>query len=237
MINLEKSQPAPASLAAEKSRASGSYREPDVIERLHADFFGKCYICENAPLTSVNVEHFVPHREDRDRKFDWDNLFLACGHCNNTKQTRSEFNSILKCTDWNDPIIASIRCDFEPWPKERPRFVALVDDERTRNTANLLNDVFNGNTPIKEIESNSLRDLLLEEMKEFQALLLAFFERGTPETERARLREQIEQHLAPSSAFCAFKIWAIRRRDLLEREFGPAYACHQSSSTSNGVGP
>ncbi len=234
MINLEKSQPAPVSLAAEKSRASGTYRTAEVIERLHADFYGKCYICESASLTSVNVEHFVPHREDRDRKFDWDNLFLACGHCNNTKQARSEFDSILKCTDWNDAILASIRFDFEPWPKEQPKFVALIDDERVRNTAKLLNDVFNGNTPIKEIESNALRSLLLKEIMEFRALLHAFFERDTPAPERARLRERIEQHLAPSSAFCAFKIWAIRRRDALEREFGAAYACHQPPVPVNG---
>jgi len=76
-------------------------------------------------------------------------------------------------TDWNDPIIASIRCDFEPWPKERPSFVPLADDERVRNTAKLLNDVFKGHTPTKEIESNSLRDLLLAEIKDFQLLLLA----------------------------------------------------------------
>jgi len=230
VINLEKSQPAPVSLAAEKVRASGTYRTPEVIERLHADFFGKCYICESASLTSVNVEHFVPHRDDRDRKFDWDNLFLACGHCNNTKQARSEFDSILNCTDWNDPIIASIRCDFEPWPKEQPSFVPLVDDERVQNTAKLLNDVFNGHTPIKQIESNSLRRLLLAEIKDFQILANAFFEPGTPEMERDLLRARIEQHLHPSSPFCAFKIWAIRRRDALEREFGYAYARHQPAA-------
>ena len=38
--------PAPQSLAIEKKKVKGSYREADVIERLAKDFNNKCYICE-----------------------------------------------------------------------------------------------------------------------------------------------------------------------------------------------
>lgn len=33
------------------------------------------------------MEHLLPHKNGKylDRKFDWNNLFWACGHCNNVK--------------------------------------------------------------------------------------------------------------------------------------------------------
>ena len=44
MVKVERSFPAPASLAEEKKKANGSYSKPDVIERLEKDFHNKCYI-------------------------------------------------------------------------------------------------------------------------------------------------------------------------------------------------
>jgi hypothetical protein len=37
MVYLEKSQPAPASLAVEKQKANGDYKKEDVLERLKAE--------------------------------------------------------------------------------------------------------------------------------------------------------------------------------------------------------
>lgn len=37
------------------------------------------------------------HKGNLDLKFDWDNLFLSCKHCNNTKGDR--FDNILNCMD------------------------------------------------------------------------------------------------------------------------------------------
>ena len=74
MVKVERSYPAPESLAA---KSSGKYDEPDVIERLKQDFHDKCYICEMKGLQDPVVEHLLPHRRGKylDRKFDWDNLF------------------------------------------------------------------------------------------------------------------------------------------------------------------
>lgn len=46
MVKIERSFPAPQSLAIEKKKVKESYREADVIERLAKDFNNKCYICE-----------------------------------------------------------------------------------------------------------------------------------------------------------------------------------------------
>ena len=97
MVYLEKSQPAPESLVTEKTKASGKYNKEDVLERLVLDFKNKCYICEYQQ-PSVQVEHFIPHKGNVDLKFDWDNLFFACGHCNGTKLAKLEYNDILNCT-------------------------------------------------------------------------------------------------------------------------------------------
>ena len=46
MVKVERSYPAPESLAIEAAKKNGSYNEKDVVERLKSDFNDKCYICE-----------------------------------------------------------------------------------------------------------------------------------------------------------------------------------------------
>lgn len=46
MVKIERSFPAPESLAIEKQKINGSYNKSDVVQRLSADFNNKCYICE-----------------------------------------------------------------------------------------------------------------------------------------------------------------------------------------------
>jgi len=62
MVYFEKSQPAPACLAEEKTKTSGDYKCGDVLRRLAADFKNKCYLCEHKRPTNLNVEHFAPPR-------------------------------------------------------------------------------------------------------------------------------------------------------------------------------
>ena len=50
MIKVERSFPAPGSLAEEAKKANGRYDKQDVIERLKEDFHNKCYICGMSEL-------------------------------------------------------------------------------------------------------------------------------------------------------------------------------------------
>ena len=95
MINIKRSYPAPSSLEREKVKKSGKYNLQDVIDMLDVDFKSKCYLCE-IKATAFEVEHLVAHENNIDLKFDWDNLFLSCRHCNNIKSNK--FNNILYCT-------------------------------------------------------------------------------------------------------------------------------------------
>lgn len=73
MVKVERSFPAPASLALESQKANGSYSMPDVVKQLKEDFHNKCYICELNELQDAQVEHLLPHLDGKypKRKFDW----------------------------------------------------------------------------------------------------------------------------------------------------------------------
>ena len=116
MINFTKSQPAPTCLAVEKAK-NGDYKCGDVLTRLNDDFHRKCYICEDKDLTSINVEHLIPHRGNVDLKFDWDNLCLACYHCNNIKL--AVHDDILNCVSNTIIITKSILFQTDGFPEIR----------------------------------------------------------------------------------------------------------------------
>ncbi|HEY5125388.1 MAG TPA: HNH endonuclease, partial [Ignavibacteria bacterium] len=110
MVYLEKSQPAPDCLEIEKAKANGNYRSAEVLNRLKNDFKNKCYICEYKEPVTINVEHFRPHKGNKDLEFDWNNLFWACGHCNNIKLAK--FDNILNCTDLTHNIEKKLKYVF-----------------------------------------------------------------------------------------------------------------------------
>lgn len=148
MVKIEKTTVPPASLAIEKKKASGSYREPDVIRQLQHDFNGKCYLCEIDELQNVEVEHLRPHGGDIERKFAWDNLFYSCAHCNSVKNQSKYHDVILDC------------CETEPETVLNQQFIGghvkvepLGETQEARMTAVLLTECFElTNTGIREIE-------------------------------------------------------------------------------------
>ena len=102
MVYFEKSQPAPDCLEVEKDKAGGDYKCGDVLDRIKTDFKNKCYICGYKEPVTINVEHFRPHKGNNDLKFQWENLFWSCSHCNNTKL--DNYDDIIDCTDLNEDI-------------------------------------------------------------------------------------------------------------------------------------
>ncbi|MEK7432933.1 MAG: CDK5 domain-containing protein [Cyanobacteriota bacterium] len=217
MIFLPKSQPAPISLEKEKKKVSGKYNLNDVLERLNTDFKNKCYICETKEPTSINVEHFKPHKENIDLKFDWNNLFFCCGHCNNTKLAKPEFDNILNCTESNNVEI-KIKYHINPYPKEKANFLALENKDEINNTVKLLDQVYNGTTVLKLLESSNMRNNLLKEIIEFQNFLIKYADEEEFE-EKEKFKKAIIKHLKPSSSFTAFKRWIIRNNDFFNNKF------------------
>ena len=81
MIKIQRSFPAPASLALEAKKANGKYNLADVTNQLRKDFYDKCYICEIKPVQDPEVEHRLPHKNGKyaDRKFDLENELRLYG--------------------------------------------------------------------------------------------------------------------------------------------------------------
>jgi len=219
MIYFKKSQPAPDCLAIEFLKADGNYNCDCVLERLQKDFKNKCYLCESKIYSSVNIEHFKPHHNGKYKilKFDWNNLFLACGHCNNIKSVK--FDNILNCTDLNDTIEEKINYYFQGAPTELVKITVNSNDDKTLQTQELLLAIYNGTTQQKKLESENIRDTLAEEIANF----LKYLRRHRKEydtKEKKRYCRKIEKHLKNTSAFTAFKRQIIKDNPQLFQEFG-----------------
>jgi len=217
MVYFPKSQPAPASLAAKKS-----WKGKDVLLRLQADFHNKCYVCEAKEITYPEVEHFIPHKGADILKYDWNNLFFVCGHCNHTKSTKKEYDGILNCTNPAHKVTDWIRYEYDikDFPKIRVIIQEVVSQAGVEPTIKLLTDVYNGTTPHKKIGSGNLRSILYKELAEFNNLLAKFYLDGNiEEAERTSTIESIIAHLQKDSPFSAFKIWIIRIKERYMSDF------------------
>lgn len=211
MIYVQKSQSVPASLSRQTS-----YSGKDVIDQLNIDFHGKCYICEQQYITSYEVEHFVSYRGNNTLKYDWDNLFLSCRHCNSVKTARI-FDDILNCSDATHRVEEAIRHYCNPFPKEFAVFEVKISSIKANNTRDLLDKTFNGgHTGFKKLESANLRALLLKEIKCFFDVIEGFEE---DMDEKEYYKNKIIQHLKSDSAFTAFKRWIVRDNPELMKNF------------------
>lgn len=201
----EKSQKAIDSLR--KARVgNGSYNTPEVNAALRETFYGKCYLCENKQITSYQIEHLIPHRGDEELKYDWNNLFLACAHCNNTKL--GKYEPIIDCTKENVEEKIAFRKRGCFGTDEELVFDILNFDIETQNTVKLLREVYYGSTPQKKVEAVIIRRLLRKELAEFKEHVREYQE--SEDEEKEDIGCLIKQSLQDGSPFAAFKKWLIR---------------------------
>jgi uncharacterized protein (TIGR02646 family) len=203
MLFFEKSQPGPSCLTLEKAKASGSYNLPEVLEQLKQDFRNKCYICEQKEPLSIEIEHFRPHKGDVDLKFDWNNLFWSCRHCNAIKS--AQFNNIIDCTSPTENIQSRLKLTLDPMPKELVKIEALDDLDETIETMALLEQVYNGTTVQKTIESSHLRRRIQKVLISFYTLLHDYDQLEDNTEDKQHYRNEIVIKLRKSSEFASFK--------------------------------
>ncbi|MCM1038403.1 MAG: hypothetical protein NC434_03700 [Ruminococcus sp.] len=205
MVKIERSFPAPESLAEEAKKISGKYDKPDVIARLKKDFHNKCYICEMRELQDPNVEHLLPHKNGKypERKFDWENLFWVCGHC----------NGIKKSSKYDAGIIDCCRQD----PEEYLNFRLIGDNviitlqksnhEIYERTAQLVAETFSKeNTGMRTYTSAERLRLLQKEMN----ILYKQIEKLRSNPNSKVVMRTIYSLLRRESAFAAFKRCYVR---------------------------
>lgn len=201
----EKAKKAIDSLKTEKAK-NGSYNIPEVNAALREMFHGKCYICENRQITSYQIDHLIPYRGDVDLKYDWNNLFLACAHCNNTKLDK--FDHIIDCTKEDVEKLIAFRRKGYFGTDEKLIFDMLDSGTETQNTVELLQEVYYGSTPQKKMEATILRRTLRKDLSEFKEYVREYKE--AEDEEKEDLKCLLQQHLSDSSSFAAFKRWLIR---------------------------
>lgn len=202
-------------LKREREKISGNYNQPEVLDALKLIFNSKCYICENKKITSYNIEHLRPHKElNIDLKFNWNNLFLVCGHCNNIKSARYE--NILDCTEVDVDECISFRKEGNFSWNEYIEIKPIVNSKEVEETIDLLKKVYSGTTAMKKMEAVNIKKELRNEMIKFTNAINEYWDAEGEDKEDAKYL--IIRELKSSSPFAAFKRWIVRdnRENLIE---------------------
>lgn len=206
MVKIERSFPAPSSLEVESKKLSGSYSEPDVTKQLQKDFHDKCYICEMKGLQDPEVEHLLPHKNGKypERKFDWNNLFWSCGHCNKVKNQPKYDERILDCCKQDPEELIYFELQYD-------KVVVSAKNEdniNARLTATLVCEVFNiKNTGMRIYKS----DMRLKELNKEMNILYKNLEELKRNPNSKIVLRKLKALLRKESQFAAFKRCYIRK--------------------------
>ena len=206
--DTDKTRQAIESLKREKLKTSGKCGTDKVFEALLEVFHEKCYICENKKAT-LQVEHLKPHRGDVELKFDWNNLFLSCAHCNHIKG--STYTPILDCTKVDVDEMISFRKVGYFGKDESLSFEKLdevTDSQEISMTCELLKRVYYGKTPPEKFGAKVLRNAVINQLSEFKSYVREY--REASGEDKKDLFCQIQRELKSNASFAAFKRWIIR---------------------------
>ncbi|SHN64289.1 TIGR02646 family protein [Butyrivibrio hungatei DSM 14810] len=216
MVKIERSKPAPKSLQIAKKKGKGSYRREDVIDRLREDFHDKCYLCETKGLQDPEVEHRLPHQNGKNlkRKYDWNNLFWSCGHCNNVKNKYYYSKNIIDCCKVDpEELLVFVAADesiqIEPVNKKK---------RSAKVTADLLNDVYNlTNTGIRLAAcDNRVKGVFIQ-----MNLLFNAINNYIDDSSNKDYEDTLKALLSRESEYAAFKRSYIREnKDLYPDVYG-----------------
>jgi hypothetical protein len=100
---------------------------------------------------------------------------------------------------------------MNPYPFEQVIVKALDGTIKTKNTADLLEKVYNAeHTGIKTAGSLNLRKRVFNELLAFQRLLNEYYDEAIEDSERDDISKKIHRKLHKSTAFTAFKIGIIQ---------------------------
>lgn len=167
MVKITRTPTAPESLSRQ---TNDCYRAKDVILLLHEDFHGKCYICERDEVQSPEVEHLVAHGGNTVLKYDWNNLFFSCSHCNSVKNQIKYSKNVVDCCT-KDPETILEHCFVNNHVSVKP----LNTTQEAVTTANLITECFeNVNTGIRTLERAVLVKSLSSTMNVFYRTLIEY---------------------------------------------------------------
>ena len=150
-----------ANIIATKPQVPTSYRTSDLLKAFDDSFFSKCYLTERkfANSWAMDVEHFVSKSVDPTKTYDWNNLF-PCDHDANMQKSKKtpQGGYLDPCKDKPESQLIQVLLTLGS-----SDFKAIDStDSKSKNTANLLNEIHNGkpNDLDSTKKTASLRDLI-----------------------------------------------------------------------------
>lgn len=203
-------------LAHQKGLRSGSYDSEDILDQLHEDFHGKCYICEFT-ATSIRIEHFRPQSLGKDQKFDWFNIFYGCEHCNAIKS--DDYLNLIDCTKDHPDAEISFEVDPLATDKDKVSINRVNGSQVHDDTLNLLRAIYSTHcdyprvTKRKKLEASNIVRELLKELNDFKELAQEYLDNQDAED-----LEDLQFELNNESKFTAFKRWIVRNNVDLNQE-------------------
>ena len=176
----------------------------------------KCYICEEKSPTSINVEHFHSCKNHKHLKYDWENLFFACAHCNRIKG--SCYDHIIDCTK-KDPE-KYIILKFNSYPESYVKILDRLNGAENGETRELLDKIYNGaGTPISACEAKNLEKRISRELKNFMECVENYHNENDLKL-RTVYWENIKKMLSRESNFAGFKRSVVLQSEKLMQSFG-----------------
>ena len=196
------------------SKTIKDYRTEEVITKLNEMFFGKCYLCEKDNISGIEVEHLIPHKNNENLKYDWNNLFYSCSRCNCIKGTIEKF---LDCTNIDVSKAIELRC---PSSDSDPVIVNLGlfgESEEILATKELLEECYNNrSTAIRGISRQALIDEIIKHYACWLDLKLKLRDNLLSTREENEILEKLEKMCHSNYPFSAFWKWHIYRDNVLK---------------------
>lgn len=156
-------------------------------------------------LQDPQVEHLLPHKngEYPERKFDWNNLFWSCGHCNGMKNQEKYDVGIIDCCKIDPEEVI----DFQL--QDEKVLVCAKDSNNVKAilTAELITEVFGKtNTALRTYKCDRRYQKLNQEMNKLYDSLEEL--QSNPESKF--VLRKLKVLLRRESRFAAFKRNYIR---------------------------
>jgi uncharacterized protein (TIGR02646 family) len=194
------------------------YRTGPLYELLKNDFNEKCYICEDkAAKHGIEIDHLKAHHGDNLRKYDWNNLFFSCHHCNRLKN--DDFDTIIDCTRDDPEDYFNLAINTDTFIKTEVTITKIKDSPHIDETIRLLDRVYNGEAkPIMRDECIELRKDIRENMRKFSDLLTCYAHE-TDDGIKSAFAALILVDIDRKSPFAAFKRSIVRNDSALLLEF------------------
>jgi len=195
-----------------------NYAIPEVYEQLGIMQHNKCYLCETKEFSPDNfhIEHFIPHQNNETLKYDWDNLFLACGDtCNYYKGTITDI--LNPC---NEDVENLIHYELS-YIDHIPEFYSADEsNSKILNTCHLLNKIHNGNNEKSKLKTASLRNAIDRRAKELLIAIKSFYKATTEsnEIEKQKAKNKIEKIVSRNAPYTML-MRSIARKDNFEYLF------------------